>query len=29
MFSLVAYPSKDNYEGQLFPLEWVEKVHGS
>lgn len=27
VYSLVAYPSKDNYEGLLFPLEWVDKVH--
>lgn len=25
-FSLVAYPSKDNYEGRLYPLDWVEQV---
>jgi hypothetical protein len=23
---LVAYPAKDNYEGQLYPLEWIEQV---
>jgi len=25
-FSLVAYPSKDNYEGRLYPLDWINKV---
>jgi hypothetical protein len=24
---LVAYPAKDNYEGRIYPLEWVEQVH--
>jgi hypothetical protein len=26
--SLVAYPSKDNYEGRLYSLDWVKKVSG-
>lgn len=26
-YSLVAFPAKDNYEGRLYPLEWIEKVH--
>lgn len=25
-FSLVAYPSKDNYEGRLYPMDWINKV---
>jgi hypothetical protein len=25
-FSLVAYPSKDNYEGRLYPLDWITQV---
>lgn len=25
-YSLVAYPIKDNYEGRLYPWEWVGKV---
>eukprot|EP00878_Enallax_costatus_P026190 GHUV01028075.1.p1 GENE.GHUV01028075.1~~GHUV01028075.1.p1 ORF type:complete len:310 (+),score=81.90 GHUV01028075.1:356-1285(+) len=25
-YSLVAYPTKDNYEGRLYPWEWVSKV---
>ena len=25
-YSLVAYPAKDNYEGRLYPLDWVHKV---
>lgn len=25
-FSLVAYPSKDNYEGRLHSLDWIDKV---
>jgi hypothetical protein len=25
-FSLVGYPPKDNYEGRLYPLEWIDKV---
>jgi selenocysteine lyase/cysteine desulfurase len=24
---LVAYPVKDNYEGQLYPTDWVQQVH--
>jgi molybdenum cofactor sulfurtransferase len=24
---LVAYPAKDNYEGQLFPTGWVQQAH--
>jgi molybdenum cofactor sulfurtransferase len=24
---LVAYPVKDNYEGQLYPTNWVQQVH--
>lgn len=23
---LVAYPAKDNYEGRIYPLEWIEQV---
>jgi hypothetical protein len=23
---LVAFPAKDNYEGVLYPLDWVGKV---
>jgi molybdenum cofactor sulfurtransferase len=26
-YSLLAYPAKDNYEGVLYPLDWVHKVH--
>ncbi|WIA41880.1 hypothetical protein OEZ86_009204 [Tetradesmus obliquus] len=26
-FHLVAFPAKDNYEGQLYPLSWIEQVH--
>jgi hypothetical protein len=25
-FSLMAFPAKDNYEGLLYPLEWISKV---
>lgn len=25
-FHLVAFPAKDNYEGQLYPLQWIEQV---
>lgn len=25
-YSLVAFPAKDNYEGVLYPLDWVDKV---
>lgn len=25
-FHLVAYPAKDNYEGQLYPLSWIDQV---
>lgn len=25
-YSLVAFPAKDNYEGRLYPLEWIKKV---
>lgn len=25
-YSLVAYPTKDNYEGRLYPWDWVSKV---
>lgn len=25
-YSLLAYPAKDNYEGVLYPLDWVKKV---
>lgn len=25
-FSLVAFPSKCNYEGTLYPLDWIAKV---
>jgi hypothetical protein len=25
-YSLVAFPAKDNYEGRLYPLEWIQKV---
>lgn len=25
-FHLVAFPAKDNYEGQLYPLNWIEQV---
>lgn len=25
-YSLLAYPAKDNYEGVLYPLDWVHKV---
>jgi hypothetical protein len=24
---LVAYPVKDNYEGQLYPADWVQQAH--
>jgi hypothetical protein len=27
-YSLVAFPAKDNYEGRLYPLEWIKKVTG-
>uniref|UniRef100_A0A383WHU1 Aminotransferase class V domain-containing protein n=1 Tax=Tetradesmus obliquus TaxID=3088 RepID=A0A383WHU1_TETOB len=26
-YSLVAFPAKDNYEGVLYPLEWVDRIH--
>ncbi|KAI8471068.1 MAG: pyridoxal phosphate-dependent transferase [Monoraphidium minutum] len=26
-YSLVAYPAKDNFEGRLYPLDWIDKVH--
>ena len=25
-FGLVAYPAKDNFDGVLYPLEWIEKI---
>jgi len=25
-YSLVAFPAKDNYEGRLYPLDWINKV---
>jgi hypothetical protein len=25
-YSLVAYPSKDNFAGRLYPLDWVKQV---
>jgi hypothetical protein len=25
-YSLLAFPAKDNYEGVLYPLQWVDKV---
>ena len=25
-YHLVAYPAKDNYEGQLYPMKWIEQV---
>jgi len=24
---LVAYPAKDNYEGRMYPLQWIQQVH--
>lgn len=27
-YSLFAYPAKDNYEGVLYPLKWIEQVKG-
>jgi len=24
---LVAYPAKDNYEGRIYPLQWIQQVH--
>lgn len=26
---LVAYPAKDNYEGRVYPLDWIQQVRGS
>ncbi|KIZ00907.1 hypothetical protein MNEG_7052 [Monoraphidium neglectum] len=26
-YSLVAYPSKDNLEGRMYPLDWIQRVH--
>ncbi|KAI8463606.1 MAG: pyridoxal phosphate-dependent transferase [Monoraphidium minutum] len=26
-YSLVAYPAKDNYEGRIYPLSWIDKIH--
>jgi hypothetical protein len=26
---LVAYPAKDNYEGRIYPLDWIEQVRTS
>ena len=26
-WNLLAYPAKDNFEGVLYPLEWIERVH--
>ncbi|GBF95159.1 molybdenum cofactor sulfurase [Raphidocelis subcapitata] len=26
-YSLAAFPAKDNYEGRLYPLDWIEKIH--
>lgn len=26
-WNLLAYPAKDNFEGVLYPLDWVERVH--
>ncbi|KAI8467267.1 MAG: pyridoxal phosphate-dependent transferase [Monoraphidium minutum] len=26
-WSLAAYPSLDNFEGRLYPLDWVEQIH--
>lgn len=26
-YSLAAFPAKDNYEGRLYPLEWISKIH--
>jgi hypothetical protein len=23
---LVAYPAKDNYEGRMYPLDWIQQV---
>jgi hypothetical protein len=23
---LVAYPAKDNYEGRMYPLDWIQRV---
>lgn len=25
-YSLVAFPVKDNYEGRLYSMDWIEKV---
>lgn len=25
-YSLAAFPAKDNYEGRLYPLDWIDKV---
>jgi hypothetical protein len=24
--ALVAYPAKDNYEGRMYPLDWIQQV---
>lgn len=26
IYSLFAFPAKDNYEGRLYPLDWIAKV---
>lgn len=25
-YSLMGYPPKDNYEGRMYPLDWISKV---